>query len=341
MSDMVRNGCHHGVVEISSHALDQHRCTALQLSVAAITNVTQDHFDYHQSAGSYRAAKALIANLLHCDAPLLLNADDPGCQQLVRDSSIHAPIIWYGTTDQAELQADLITRTHRSQRIKLRLAQGSAEVRLRLIGQHNVSNALAAAAMAEQLGIEISSIVAGLESVSCIPGRMQRIDEGQPFQVLVDYAHTPDAISRCLQTVRQFTPGRLHCVFGAGGDRDRSKRPLMAAAASVADVVYVTSDNPRTEDPWQIIRDVEAGFDQGQSYICEVDRRSAIKQAFETAEPGDVVVIAGRGHEQVQVVGTQQHTFDDRQVARLLLNEIFDNAQVAGIRRFFSTVRSS
>ncbi|MEZ6129881.1 MAG: UDP-N-acetylmuramoyl-L-alanyl-D-glutamate--2,6-diaminopimelate ligase [Planctomycetaceae bacterium] len=313
----------HNVMEISSHALVQKRCEGIRLSAAAITNITQDHFDYHGTADAYRAAKAQIAGLLHPDAPLLLNMDDPGCQFLLDRMVGSAAIISYGIQHpDAELRASLLHRTHRSQRLRLHLAQGDAEVRLRLIGQHNVSNSLVAAGLAEQLGIRIRDIVEGLESLHNVPGRLERIDEGQAFQVLVDYAHTTDALERCLATIREYVPGRLICVFGAGGNRDQSKRPMMAEAAAAADLCIVTSDNPRNEDPQQIIAQITAGFPRGTQFTTRTDRREAIALAFELAEAGDVVLLAGKGHESIQEIGRQQLPFDDRVVARELLRPL-------------------
>ena len=317
---MLNRGTSHCVVEISSHALVQKRCAGLDLSAAAITNITQDHFDYHRTEESYRAAKAKIVELLHPDAPLLINMDDKGCRSVLPHVAAHCPMITYSTEDRAaELKATSIRRTHRSQRVSLQLAQGTAEFRLRLIGRHNVSNSLAAAGLAEQLGVRLKHIVAGLEAIAAVPGRLERVNEGQPFQVLVDYAHTPDALSRSLETIREFVPGRLICVFGAGGDRDRTKRPLMGSAASAADFAIVTADNPRSEPPQDIIRDIASGFSSGTSFSCEPDRRQAIAQAIRTAEPGDVVLIAGKGHEDTQEVCGQYSKFDDRDVARQIL----------------------
>ncbi|MEZ6063400.1 MAG: UDP-N-acetylmuramoyl-L-alanyl-D-glutamate--2,6-diaminopimelate ligase [Planctomycetaceae bacterium] len=341
MSDMVRHGSNHCVMEVSSHALHQKRCSGLQLSAAAITNITQDHFDYHHTAENYRSAKAQIGTLLHGDAPLLLNTDDTGCRQLLQENSFSNPVISLGMSPDAELRAEVLSTTHRSQRIRLHLAQGDADVRLKLIGRHNVMNALFAAGLAEQLGIHLPQIIAGLERMVSIPGRLERIDEGQSFQVLVDYAHTPDALAHCLNAIRQFTPGRLICVFGAGGERDRSKRPLMAAAASAADSVVVTSDNPRSEDPGRIIEDVIRGFPPGCPFECEVDRERAILNAFRKAEPGDVVLIAGKGHESTQTIGDRTVPFDDRVVARRQLHEVIVSGPLTQIQPVYSVTRSA
>jgi len=322
MSAMVRNQCQHCVMEISSHALQQQRCAAIRLAAALITNVTHDHLDYHQTHSHYRAAKSRIAELLHVDAPLLLNADDPGTMQLLREHDIHCRTILFGRSDDAELRYSVLQQTHRSQRLRLSLAQGDVDVRVRLIGEFNAFNCLAAAAIAEQMGMSLENIGCGLESTREIPGRMERIDEGQSFQVYVDYAHTPDALERCLQTVRQHTHGNLICVTGAGGDRDQEKRPLMGQAAALADRVVLTSDNPRTESPTAIVRDIQQGFTSRRLFDVEIDRHEAIRRALEYAQPGDAIVLAGKGHEQSQVVGAESLHFDDRQVARELLKQM-------------------
>lgn len=326
MRRLMQQQVSHNVLEISSHALDQQRCAAIRLSAAGITNITQDHFDYHQTMDAYRAAKAKIAQLLHADAPLLLNIDDAGCQFILDRMVGSSRVITCGIHHpEAELQASVLHKTHRSQRLRFRLAQGDAEVRLRLIGQHNVANSLMAAGLAEQLGIRLKDIVEGLESLQHVPGRLERIDAGQPFQVLVDYAHTADALSRCLATIRDFVPGRLICVFGAGGDRDISKRPLMGEAAAAADFCIVTSDNPRSEDPAKIIRQVTSGFPLGTQYTSRLDRGDALALACAMAEPGDVVLIAGKGHETVQEIGSHRLPFDDRLVLKELLKRYSGN----------------
>ena len=322
MASMTNQKTRHCVMEVSSHALQQDRCSALQLSAAAITNITPDHLDYHQTSAAYCMAKARIAELLHCDAPLVLNEDDPGIRQLLKDTVFSCPVITFGQQATSELRYSVLTRTHRSQRLRLALAQGDIAVRVRLIGDHNAANCMAAASLAEQLGIDLPSIIAGLEATREVPGRLERIDEGQPFQVFVDYAHTPDALRNCLATVRAFTHGNLICVFGAGGERDHSKRPAMAQAAAVADRVFLTSDNPRSESPNQIIDEILEGFSTRHHVDVDMDRQAAIRRALQVAEPGDAVVLAGKGHEQLQVLGTRSVAFDDRQVARQILTEL-------------------
>lgn len=311
-AQMLDVGTTHAVLEVSSHALGQRRCAGLQLDTAAVTNITHDHLDYHKTVAEYRAAKARIGQLMAADRPLLINADDEGCQAV--KSLLGRATISFGEAN-ADLTAELLTRTHRSQRIRFRLLAGSVNARLKLIGPHNIANALAAAGMAEQLGIGPDAIATGLEALKCVPGRLERIDAGQPFQVLVDYAHTPDALDRVIRTLRTFAPGRLICVFGAGGNRDESKRPLMGTAASQADLSLITSDNPRQECPQQIAEQIATGFAPGSAFEFALDRREAFARAFALAEPGDVVLLAGKGHEASQQEAGQFVPFDDRKVA--------------------------
>ncbi|APZ91338.1 UDP-N-acetylmuramoyl-L-alanyl-D-glutamate--2,6-diaminopimelate ligase [Fuerstiella marisgermanici] len=342
VGNMLAKRTSHCVIEISSHALTQKRCAGIPLSAAAITNISQDHFDYHGDLQNYRTAKSEIAKLLHPDAPLLLNITDAGCRSVLDAVSEFAPVITFGLDcAEAELGATLLSQTHRSQRICLHLAQGNAEVRLRMIGRHNVENAVAAAGLAEQLGIPLRDIAAGLEAVRTVPGRLERIDEGQPFQVLVDYAHTHDALSRSIATIRDFTPGRIICVFGAGGDRDASKRLMMGQAAAASEVCVVTSDNPRSEDPLQIIHDLMGGLLPGTQAVAEPDRAAAIRQAFELAEPGDVVLLAGKGHETVQEIQERRQPFDDRFVARQLLHELYAPLPEESLHPTYSLIRSA
>ncbi len=283
-----------------------------------------------------------MAELLHECAPLLLNIDDPGCQFIMDRMAGSADVITFGVNNpEAELRATVLQKNHRSQRVQLALAQGDAEVRLRMIGQHNVANCLVAAGLAEQLGVRLKDIVAGLESLHCVPGRLERIDEGQSFQVLVDYAHTADALARCTSTIREFVPGRLICVFGAGGDRDQSKRPAMGEAASTADYCIVTSDNPRREDPQAIADQIAAGFRPETEYETLINRREAIAQAFQLAQPGDVVLLAGKGHESVQELGSSTVEFDDRDVARSLLRELAASQSVEELQPRFEFSRSA
>ena len=321
-ADMAKQRASHCVMEMSSHALDQRRCAALPLAVAAITNITRDHFDYHGDAGHYRTAKSRIADLLQPGAPLLIGIDDPGCRAVLDLLPSSANVTSFGFTEIAQTRVELVSATPRSQTLRIHLKSGTIEFVSSLVGRHNALNLLTAAAMAEQLGVDLPIIADSLSTVTEIPGRMERIDLGQPFTVLVDYAHTPDGITHCLATARALTRGRVTLVFGAGGDRDRDKRPLMAQAASPADSIIVTSDNPRSESPSKIIDEICQGFSSLEHVQTCIDRNMAIQKAVSMAQPGDVVIIAGRGHESIQQIGSRSISFDDRKVARRILREL-------------------
>jgi len=324
-------GTTHCVLEVSSHALDQRRAAAVPLRVAGLTNITQDHLDYHHTIDAYIESKLQIASLLEPGAPLVLNTTNDACNQLNDRLACTTPLITCALGDRpADINGEILQSDHRSQQIGVRLQGADLTIRLKMIGRHNAENALVAAVMADALQIPPDQIVRGLEGLDAVPGRLQRVRTDQPFQVFVDYAHTPDAIRHAVATVRDSIPGRVICLFGAGGNRDISKRPLMGQAASLADVCVVTSDNPRDESPQEIIAQIIAGMPATCSPLVEPDRRSAIGLAIRQAQPGDAVLIAGKGHEAVQVVGQERLSFDDRQTACELLE------QLPAVRRRYS-----
>lgn len=327
LRDMVEAGVDRCVMEVSSHALEQGRVKGIGFRTAVFTNLTQDHLDYHRTMEAYEAAKGLLFARLGNEYGFgpedrrcaVLNADDPAAERLARLTS--AEIVTYGIDRTADLRASDIETTASGTSFTLSTLHGEHRVRLRMVGKFNVYNALAALAAAYCEGIPLAAAVASLETVPGVPGRVEIVDEGQPFTVVVDYAHTPDGLDSVLRTVRQLTVGRLICVFGCGGDRDRSKRPKMGrVAAELADLLVVTSDNPRTEDPLAIMADIEAGLAavvaDPSSYAMVPDRRAAIEKAVEMAGPQDVVLIAGKGHETYQIIGGVRHAFDDRLAAR-------------------------
>lgn len=322
LAQMTRNQATDCVMEISSHALHQQRCAGITLAAAAITNITQDHFDYHGDVKNYRAAKLSIASLLAQDGTLLLGIDDEGCRKIRTQLPSDRRIVTYGFDETADLRVDVLQSTAAGQLLKLQLRSASVEIQTAVAGRHNALNILAAAGLAEQAGMATNEIRDGLAQIVSVPGRMERIDVGQPFSVFVDYAHTPDGIAQCVATARTLTSGRVILVFGAGGDRDRSKRPLMAMAATHSDIVVVTSDNPRSERPDQIIADIVRGFASPERVLTFVDRHEGIRKALQLAQPGDVVMIAGRGHEKNQQIGERRICFDDRRVTRRLILEL-------------------
>jgi len=307
-------GAVYGVLEVSSHALDQRRCDGLPLTAGVFTNLSGDHLDYHETMKSYGAAKRRLFDLLDDDGVAVVNRDDPMGVSLA--GSLDVRVVSFGLkASNVDVTARIDNVNLHGSDILLRGRSFETAVHLPLLGWHNASNALAAAATAEAIGITPDAIRSGLQTLSGVPGRLEHAGpQGWPFSVLVDYAHTDAALSSVLQSLRPLAHRRLICVFGCGGDRDRSKRPRMAAAVDrFADVAYVTSDNPRTEDPRQIIEDILSGF--GLSPACRVevepDRRRAIRAAIAEAEPGDTVLIAGKGHETYQLVGDAVLPFDD------------------------------
>ncbi len=317
---MQANGVKNAFVEISSHALDQSRLGGLRLASAVITNVTQDHFDYHGGPAEYLTAKERIADYCSYDAPLVVNADDAGCQQLIPRWQ-RRRVIRFGLNSGTDSRGEILEMHEDHTRARFEILGERFECDIPLIGRHNVSNCVAAATVAVAANIPTDRIAHGLTSLKFVPGRLQPVKTGQKFRVFVDYAHTPDAISQVVSALRPTTAGRLICVFGAGGDRDASKRPLLGAAASAADVVVVTSDNPRSEDPSDIIAQVREGV-AGVDCHVEVARRTAIEWAIGNARYGDCVLITGKGHETTQQIGDVQVPFDDRMVATEVLAEL-------------------
>ncbi len=323
MAEMVDNGCSHVVMEVSSHALDQHRAEGIDVDVAIWTNLTGDHMDYHHDMEQYAQAKQRLFTGLRGDAVAILNRDDSWAEAFAQASN--APVTWYGLSPAADIHARIDEISTRGTRFGLVMPEGEVDVTMPLIGRHNVFNGLAAAAAASALGMTPAEIARALSQVTCIPGRLQRVSSAEAFDVFVDYAHTDDAMVNVLGALQPVTKGQLHVVFGCGGDRDRTKRPRMArAAADWADTMVITSDNPRTEDPQAIIEDILDGLDATarDAAIIEPDRRRAIAMAIGHAQPGDVVLIAGKGHETYQIIGSHRHDFDDVQVAGEILSQL-------------------
>jgi len=308
----------HGVrgvsMEVSSHAIDLHRVDAVHFEVAAFTNLTQDHLDYHHTIEEYFSVKRRLFTDLDV-THRVVNIDDPMGAVLARDLT---DVITVGTHASALVRATDLALDAEGSTFTLHVAEEPVPVRLPLAGAFNVSNALVAAGCAYALAVDLEVIVRGLESAPQVPGRLELVDEGQAFSVYVDYAHTPDSLEKAIAAVRRVTRGRVLVVFGAGGDRDPDKRgPMGTAAGSAADHVIITSDNPRSEDPVGIILQIEDGVrTSGVSYEIEVDRRAAIARAVCQASDGDAVLIAGKGHEDYQLFADRTVHFDDREVAR-------------------------
>jgi UDP-N-acetylmuramoyl-L-alanyl-D-glutamate--2,6-diaminopimelate ligase len=298
-------------LEVSSHALEQQRVDGVLFDAAIFTNLSQDHLDYHRTMDAYFDAKARLFTRGHARRALV-NVDDPFGHRLLRDLDI--PASTFGVAAEADLQArDVVV-----DRDGVGFTMDGVEIRSGLRGAFNGENLLAAAAAARSIGIDGDAIGRGLASLREVPGRMEPIEAGQDFLVVVDYAHTPDSIRSVLRASRPLTSGRLILVFGCGGDRDRAKRSLMGAAATAhADLSVVTTDNPRSEDPLAIIAEIEPGAKEGGgAFVIEPDRRAAIRLALHEAEVGDVVVVAGKGHEPIQEFRDEVVPFDDRVVVR-------------------------
>lgn len=314
MRDAGVTGC---AMEVSSHAIDLHRVDAVRFAVAAFTNLTQDHLDYHHTLEEYFSVKKRLFTDFDVDVRVV-NIDDPMGASIAAEV---AGCITVGVTPAADVRATDIELTASGSVFVLQTPTGSRPVRLPLAGAFNVSNALVAAGCGIGLGLSLETVVAGLEGAPQVPGRMERVECGQPFSVVVDYAHTPDSLEKAIASVKQVCEGRTIVVFGCGGDRDPEKRPLMgAAAARGADIAVVTSDNPRSEDPVGIILQIEDGMhDGGAKREVVVDRRQAIERAIALAQPGDTVLIAGKGHEDYQIFSDRTVHFDDREVAREVL----------------------
>lgn len=313
MRRMVEEGDKACVMEVSSHALTLSRVVDIRFDVVVFTNITQDHLDFHGSMQEYLAAKERIFGLLKPAGSALVGTYSPG-------SPVPPGASTFGPSEDDRYSITDVAVTASGSRFRLLHDGRSIGVSLHMPGRVNVFNAAGAVAACSLLGFDLGDCASALEGFPGVPGRLEVVDEGQDFLVAVDYAHTPDAVERVLLQAREMTSGRVVAVIGAGGDRDRTKRPLMGAMASeLADIVYVTSDNPRSEDPGSIIMEIMAGIDGPALVVEEPDRRAAIRAAIDAASSGDVVIIAGKGHEDYQIVNGVRHHFDDREEARLAL----------------------
>jgi UDP-N-acetylmuramoyl-L-alanyl-D-glutamate--2,6-diaminopimelate ligase len=342
LRDMVDDGVSHVVAEVSSHSLDLRRVDDCDFDLGVFTNFSQDHLDYHKTMENYFAAKerffgeVLPASQKNTSCRMVVNGDDPWGQQLLQ--GVRLPHLSFGIDNPCDLLARDIHLSLQGTQADFISAGGQFEIASPLIGRFNLYNILAAAAAALALGIGPEMIQAGIKHFGQVPGRMEKVSGPNQPAVFVDYAHTDDALRRVLQNLKAFKQGRLITLFGCGGDRDRGKRPLMAqAAAELSDLVIITSDNPRTEDPLEIIRQIEAGLTGGvmrqilpvaleagdcnRCYAVIPDRGAAIEAAIAYAGPSDLVVIAGKGHEDYQVLGSQRVSFDDRCHARAALTK--------------------
>lgn len=313
------------VMEVSSHALSLNRVERINFHAAVFTNLTQDHLDYHENMNNYLTAKLKLFSMVAAEdhSYCVINLDDPHAAQFI--SAAPGRACTYGIKPGACVQAVDIDITLKGTRFKVICERGNFIVKMRLIGMFSVYNALAAIAMALAEGIPSDCITQALSKVQGIPGRFEEVFSSHDFSVVVDYAHTPDGLENILRTGRELTGNRLITVFGCGGDRDRTKRPLMGEiAARYSDFCVVTSDNPRSEEPQDIIADIVPGLERipHSRYAIIVDRAEAIRQAIHLARPGDLVIIAGKGHETYQLIKGQRLDFDDRKVAQKILQQL-------------------
>ena len=318
---MVDSGAKYMMIEASSHALSQHRLAGIPFTAAAFTNLTGDHLDYHKTLEDYLAAKTLLFTSLPPHGMAILNAQSEASKTIARQ--IKRRILWYAVEQQADLTAHIHEMDDRGTTFSIEFNHYMEKVTTPLCGMHNISNHLAAAGLCLAAGFSLSAVAQGLSALTCVPGRLEPVlsagADRRGVRVFVDYAHTDDALENVLKTLRPLCRGRLIVVFGCGGDRDKTKRPRMARVAErMADVVVVTSDNPRTEEPEAIIRDICAGFSPEKRHlvIVEPDRKEAIYQAIADARRDDVILLAGKGHETYQIIGTQKHDFSDVRVAQ-------------------------
>jgi UDP-N-acetylmuramoyl-L-alanyl-D-glutamate--2,6-diaminopimelate ligase len=322
---VVEGGWKHAVMEVSSHAIDLKRVEGLHFDVAVFTNLSRDHLDYHKDMRTYFLAKKRLFTGLDGKVPrvMVLNKDDAQFAELFAIAPSH--VISYGIDESSDVRPTSYELGWSGIDARFRTPAGEFVVHSSLMGKPNLYNISAAIGVALGLNLPIDAIRAGIERLPVVPGRFEKIATTQPFRVVVDYAHTDDALEKVLETAREITSGRVIVVFGCAGERDRTKRPLMGnAAARLSDLAVLTSDNPRGEDPMSIIREVEVGLHSvpGAKYRSIADRREAIRFALSSAADGDTVILAGKGHETYQVIGNQTFDFDDRVVVRELLDEL-------------------
>ncbi|MHC4155955.1 MAG: UDP-N-acetylmuramoyl-L-alanyl-D-glutamate--2,6-diaminopimelate ligase [Planctomycetota bacterium] len=317
-SQMLKAGSRYMVIEASSHALAQNRLACIDFKAAAFTNLSGDHLDYHKTEQDYLAAKSRLFEGLSPHATAVLNTESPHAVSLAGKTK--AGVLWYGIDHDADLSARIESIDTGGAVFVLEYAGRRQKVSTPLTGRHNISNHLAAAGLCLAAGFDLETIADGLSALRAVPGRLEKVDWDGDFSVYIDYAHTDDALKNVLTTLKPLCKGTLTVVFGCGGDRDRTKRPRMAKVAQdLADNIVVTSDNPRTERPEDIISEIMAGFEDPNAGRIKVepDRKKAIEIAVRTAGSDDIVLIAGKGHETYQIIGTQRFDFSDRDIAHL------------------------
>ncbi|PFZ08629.1 UDP-N-acetylmuramoyl-L-alanyl-D-glutamate--2,6-diaminopimelate ligase [Bacillus pseudomycoides] len=328
---MVEQNVNSAVMEVSSHALDLGRVHGCDYDVAVFTNLTQDHLDYHKTMEEYKHAKGLLfaqlGNSYHHNREkyAVLNSDDSAAEEYMRSTA--ATVITYGIDTHSDIMAKDIVMTSGGTTFTLVTPSESVNITMKLIGKFNVYNVLAAIGATLVSGVTLQMIIHVVTNLTGVPGRFEVVDGGQDYTVIVDYAHTPDSLENVLTTAKQFAKGNVYCIVGCGGDRDRTKRPIMASVATeYATHAILTSDNPRSEDPQAILDDMLAGA-KGNNYEVIVDRKEAIFHAVSEAKSEDIIIIAGKGHETYQIIGKEVHHFDDREIAKEAITERLNNKE--------------
>jgi len=319
IAEMVAAKMKFAVMEVSSHSAIQHRIENIDFKTAVFTNITAEHLDYHKTISNYMNAKVELFKNLRKDSFAVLNADDEFSEYFA--DRTNAKILWYGIKNDADIKAEICRESTSDIMIKLKYSGKEIDMKMPFVGVHNVYNVLAAVASAISLGFELDVIKSGIETAPTVPGRLESVPCNRGFEVVVDYAHTPHALETVLQALRNLVKGRILLVFGCGGDRDKEKRPLMGRIADEkSDVFWLTNDNPRSEDPLNIIDGIKAGIKPGRSFHTQINRHKAIADALSEATDGDLVLVAGKGHEKYQIIKDTITPFDDREVIKAILS---------------------
>jgi UDP-N-acetylmuramoyl-L-alanyl-D-glutamate--2,6-diaminopimelate ligase len=319
IAEMVEAKIKFAVMEVSSHSAIQHRIENIDFKTAVFTNITAEHLDYHKTISNYMNAKVELFKNLRKDSFAVLNADDEFSEYFA--DRTNAKILWYGIKNDADIKAEICRESTSDIMIKLKYSGKEIDMKMPFVGVHNVYNVLAAVASAISLGFELDVIKSGIETAPTVPGRLESVPCNRGFEVVVDYAHTPHALETVLQALRNLVKGRILLVFGCGGDRDKEKRPLMGRIADEkSDIFWLTNDNPRSEDPLNIIDGIKVGIKPGRSFHTQINRHKAIADALSEAKDGDLVLVAGKGHEKYQIIKDTIIPFDDREVIKAILS---------------------
>ena len=319
IAEMVEAKIKFAVMEVSSHSAIQHRIENIDFKTAVFTNITAEHLDYHKTISNYMNAKLELFKNLRKDSFAVLNADDEFSEYFA--DRTNAKILWYGIKNDADIKAEICRESTSDIMIKLKYSGKEIDMKMPFVGVHNVYNVLAAVASAISLGFELDVIKSGIETAPTVPGRLESVPCNRGFEVVVDYAHTPHALETVLQALRNLVKGRILLVFGCGGDRDKEKRPLMGRIADEkSDIFWLTNDNPRSEDPLNIIDGIKVGIKPGRSFHTQINRHKAIADALSEATDGDLVLVAGKGHEKYQIIKDTITPFDDREVIKAILS---------------------